>query len=106
MTGVAYAVARTEPPQVFVASDVDVLQRVLALELVARTPVTALGAEHCDAVRAALLDERWGDAVLAWIERMNVAVDVYSHLHVFTEDDLPAELVGAQLQFAPLFRDP
>jgi hypothetical protein len=105
MTGVAYAVVRTEPPQVFLATDVDVLQRVLALELVARTPPGALAQGERDDLRAALLDERWGDAVVGWIERMGVEVDVYTHLHVFTEGELPADLVGAQLQFAPLFRD-
>ncbi len=106
MSGVAYAVVRTEPPQVFVASDVEVLQRVLALELVARTPPTALDGAERIAIRTALLDEQWGDAVVAWIERMGVEVDVYTHLHVWSEKDLPAELVGAQLQFAPLFREP
>ena len=106
MTGVAYAVVRTEPPQVFLATDVDVLQRVLALELVARTPPLSLEIGQRADIRAALLDERWGDAVVAWIDRMNVEVDVYTHLHVYGEDDLPADLVGAQLQFAPLFRDP
>ena len=106
MTGVAYAVVRTEPPQVFLATDVDVLQRVLAVELVARTPPTALEPSERSAICDALLDERWADAVVAWIGRMGVEVDVYTHLHVFGEDDLPADLVGAQLQFAPLFREP
>ena len=33
MPGVAYAVVRSEPPQVFLADDVDVLHRVLAPEV-------------------------------------------------------------------------
>ena len=106
MAGVAYAVVRTEPPQVFLATDVEVLQRVLAVELVARTPPSALDGPERIAIQQALLEERWGDAVVAWIERMGVEVDVYTHLHVFSEEELPADLVGAQLQFAPLFRDP
>lgn len=65
MPGVAYAVVRSEPPQVFLATDVDVLHRVLATELVARTPTNALADGATESVRAALLDERWGDAVLA-----------------------------------------
>ena len=56
-------------------------------------------------IRRALLDERWGDAVLAWIDLMGIEVDVYTHLHVYTGNDLPEELIGAQLQFSPLFRD-
>lgn len=106
MAGVAYAVVRTEPPQVFLATDIDVLQRVLALELVARTPPAALDDTERAHLCEALLEERWGDAVVGWIERMSVEVDVYTHLHVYSEDELPAELVGAQLQFAPLFRGP
>ena len=105
MPGVAYGVVRSEPPQVFLATDVDVLHRVLATELVARTPTNALADGATESVRAALLDERWGDAVLAWIDVMGVEVDVYTHLHVYTADDLPADLIGAQIQFAPLFRD-
>ena len=74
MPGVAYAVVRSEPPQVFLATDVDVLHRVLAAELVARTPVDAIADSDMESVRKALLDERWGDAVLAWIDLMGVEV--------------------------------
>ena len=105
MPGVAYAVVRSEPPQVFLADDVDVLHRVLATELVARTPADVLSAAETEEVKEALHDERWGDAVLAWIDLMGTEVDVYTHLHVYTENDLPADLIGAQIQFAPLFRE-
>jgi hypothetical protein len=105
MPGVAYAVVRSEPPQVFLATDVDVLHRVLAAELVARTPANALADSDMKFVQAALLDERWGDAVLGWIDLMGIEVDVYTHLHVYTADDLPVDLIGAQIQFAPLFRE-
>lgn len=105
MGGVAYAVVRDDPPLVFLAEDVDVLQRVLAVELVARTDPTVLSATERDALRAALMEERWADAVIAWIERLGVEVDVYTHLHVFGSGELPEDLIGAQLQFSPLFRD-
>ena len=39
MLGVAYAVVRSEPPEVFLATDVEVLHRVLAAELVARARI-------------------------------------------------------------------
>ena len=58
MPGVAYAVVRSEPPQVFLATDVDVLHRVLAAELVARTPSDVLTSSETEAIRRALLDER------------------------------------------------
>ena len=50
MPGVAYAVVRSEPPQVFLADDVDVLHRVLATELVARTPADVLSAADTEGV--------------------------------------------------------
>ena len=105
MPGVAYAVVRSEPPQVFLATDVDVLHRVLASELVARTPPGVLSRVDQDKVTVAMLEERWGDAVRTWSEIMGIEVDVYTHLHVYTDNDLPADLIGAQIQFAPLFRE-
>ena len=55
--------------------------------------------------RQALLDERWADAVVEWIDTTGIAIDVYTHLHVYSELELPNDLIGAQLQFSPLFRD-
>ncbi|MGY9075267.1 MAG: hypothetical protein ACKVHU_20215 [Acidimicrobiales bacterium] len=105
-TGVAYAVVRTEPPQVFLADDVEVLQRVLAVDLVARTDPAALVPEDLATIRSALLEERWADAVVAWMSLIGVEVDVYTYLHIYSEQELPPDMIGAQLQFAPLFREP
>jgi hypothetical protein len=106
MAGVAYAVVRSEPPDVYLADDVEVLARVLALQLVARTPPTSLEPDQARSLRKALLDERWADAIVEWIGITGMEVDVYTHLHIYTDTELPADLLGAQLQFAPLFRDP
>jgi len=106
MSSVAYAVVRQDPPEVFVAEDVEVLNRVLALELVGRTSSGDLDVEDCAILRAALIEERWADAVVQWMRLRGVSVDVYTHLHVYTVQDVPSELVGAQLQFAPIFRAP
>lgn len=106
MASVAYAVVRQDPPEVFVAEDIEVLNRVLALELVARTPSHELETEPRGRLRTALLEERWADAVVQWMRLRGVAVDVYTHLHVYSAPDIPADLVGAQLQFAPIFREP
>lgn len=106
MTGVAYAVVRNDPPEVFVAEDIEVLNRVLALELVARTPTSELEPDDREDLRTALLEERWADAVVQWMRLRGVAVDVYTHLHIYSAADIPVDLVGAQLQFAPIFREP
>jgi len=105
MTSVAYAVVRDEPPTVYAADSMDILQRLLALEVVARSVPTDLDGKARERMRKALLDERWADAVVEWIDTTGVAIDVYTHLHVYSDDDLPSELIGAQLQFAPLYRD-
>lgn len=89
----------------FLASDIETLQRLLALEVVARTDPARLEDSDRDELRKSLLDERWGDAVYNWIRLTDIAVDVYTHIRVYGEDDLPPDLIGAQLQFAPLFRD-
>ncbi len=103
MTGVAYAVVRCEPPQVFLADDVDVLTRVLAVELVARTDPAQLPPGTAEELRGELMEERWAAAVERWIHHTGIAVDVYTNLRVYADADLPADLVGAQLQFTPLF---
>lgn len=105
MTSVAYAVVRDEPPTVYAAETIDVLQRLLALEVVARSVPSDLDKKARDRMRKALLDERWADAVVEWIDTTGVAIDVYTHLHVYSNDELPNDLIGAQLQFAPLYRD-
>lgn len=104
MGAVATAVVHTEPASVYLAQDIDVLHRVVALEVVARTDARMLNG-RADEVRDALLEERWGDAVVAWIRETGTGIDVYTNNSVYSADDLPADLIGAQLQFAPLFRD-
>ncbi|MEE9414460.1 MAG: hypothetical protein V3V01_04185 [Acidimicrobiales bacterium] len=105
MDGVAYAVVHSDPPDVYLADTVDVLSRVLALEVVARTNPTTLRPGAVDSLRTALLEERWADALSDWIDLTGTVVDVYTYLHVYSNERLPPETIGAQLQFAPLFRD-
>ena len=103
-TSVATAVVHTEPASVYLADDIETLHRVLALEVVARTDAGLLNGRAAE-IRSALLDERWGDAVVSWIQETSTGIDVYTHNSVYSDLDLPPELIGAQLQFAPLFRE-
>lgn len=105
MSGVAYAVVSDEPPTVYAAESIEILQRLLALEVVARSVPGGIEQHARERMRKALLDERWADAVVEWIDATGTGIDVYTQLHVYSEDDLPTDLIGAQLQFAPLFRD-
>lgn len=64
---VACAVVREDPPQVFVAEDLETLNWVLALKLIARMPGREVPEALVQPLRAALLDEQWGEAVALWM---------------------------------------
>jgi hypothetical protein len=100
---VACAVVRDTPPMLMLAEDLEVLQRALALRLVARNESPQLTDAQRDEMQVALLDERWGDAIAAWIDHTGIEIDVYTE-PILTAADVPVDLVGAELQFAPLFR--
>jgi hypothetical protein len=100
---VAVAVVREDPPSVFIAEDMETLNWVLAVRLVARTSPATLGDALATALRQALLEERWADAVYDWMDAMSVEVDIYSSEDMFTTTDV--EMAPTELQFTPLFRD-
>jgi hypothetical protein len=100
---VAYAVVRGDVPQVFIAESEEVLSRVVALHLVAQTSPESRGAE---AMRNALLEERWGDAVFEWMEATGNVVDAYPDEPLWRDADLDAERLMLELQVTPLFRQP
>lgn len=103
MLFVAYAVVREDPPEVYVAEDMDALNWVLALKVVARTPARQLPSGVRSGLRAALLEERWGDAVHQWIDHTQVAVDVYPSMELYQRSDVA--LGSVEMQFLPLFED-
>jgi uncharacterized membrane protein len=100
---VACAVVRDDPPRVFVAEDMDTLHWVLACQLVATTPGRELPPGERESLRQALREQRWGDAVFAFIARTGTAVDVYesTELHAAAE----AAVGPLELQLTPLFAD-
>ena len=101
----ALAVVRGEEPQVFLAEDVDVLARLLGWELVARTaPAAFADAAALDRVRGALLQERWGDALVAWMEATGCTVDVHEGWQkVWRADELDTERTAMEIRVAPIF---
>jgi hypothetical protein len=99
----AYAVVRLDPPEVFVADDVDTLQWVLALKVVARTRPSDLPAGTDEVLREALLAEEWGQAVFEWITATGTPVDVYPEIEVYEARHVA--MGPAELQFTALFRD-
>ena len=100
---VACAVVRDDPPRVFVAEDIDTLNWVLACQLVAKTPGSGLATGERDTLRQALREERWGDAVFAFIDRTGIAVDVYESTELASPIDVEAGPM--ELQLTPLFNE-
>ena len=103
---VAVAIVRSDPPQVFLATDADVLSRVIALKVVARTDPAELSAESLERIRAALLEEQWADAVVEWIQASGEAVDAYPDEDVWSESRLDAEVASLEIRLERIFVDP
>ena len=103
----AYAVVREEDPKVFLAESAEVLSRVLALQVVAQLPSeTVRSPARLEEMRSALLEERWGDALMAWIEETDTPVDVYDEaLIVWTNEALDADQASMEIRMAPLFSE-
>jgi hypothetical protein len=100
---VACAVVHGDPPEVFTAEDVETLHWVIGLKLIARTPGRRVPDGLRQELRAALAEERWGDAVALWMEVTPEAIDVYPSFDLFLPEDV--ELGPEELQFSPLFVD-
>lgn len=75
---VAVGVTRSDPPEVFLADSDGTLGRLLALRVVAKTDPSLLrGSGLLDAIRSALLEEQWGDALSMWMSATGEVVDAY-----------------------------
>lgn len=98
----AIAVTRDQPAQVLLAENGDVLSRLVALRWVAQTLPSALG-DRVDAIREALLEERWGDAVFLWMEATGSIVDAYPDEDVWTEERLDQDRASFEIRMAPIF---
>ncbi|HVL64044.1 MAG TPA: hypothetical protein VM573_02615 [Actinomycetota bacterium] len=104
---VSIAVCRSDPPEVWVAREGATLARVLAVSLVANTRPEQIGDPHAvETLRRALLDERWDDAVRAWIEHTGIPVDVYDDVDIVDEHALDEDHTAFEIRMAPLFGDP
>src|SRR5262245_16488198 len=83
---VAFAILRSDPPQVLLAESDAVLGRLIALRLVARSMPSELAASGLlDHVRQALLEERWGDATSLWMRATGHVLDGYPDEPIATD---------------------
>ena len=99
----ACAVVRDDPPEILIAEDLETLNWVLALKLIARTPGIEVPVDLREPLRAAVGEERWGDAVELWMRIRPGGIDVYPSHDFHTPRDVA--LAAEELQFTPLFED-
>lgn len=101
----AYAVVRGEEPVVLLAEDAAVLGRTLAVSLVAQLPAAEVSSPaRLEEMRTALLEERWADALVLWMDETGTIVDVYDEVpRVWMAEDLEAEKASLEIRVAPLF---
>lgn len=97
---------RGDPPDVYLAEDEAVLSRLLALRVVAASRPGDFDAETLAVIRAALLEERWADAVSEWIAAGGDAVDGYPDEPVWTNAQLDEDRASMEIRVAPIFGEP
>jgi hypothetical protein len=99
----AYAVRRSEPDQPLLADSQETLNKVIALRWIGEwTPASETLA---DPVRQAILDERWSDAVVEWMDATGEVVDIFPFgIEIHERRDYPDDEFGPRVQTTPLFR--
>lgn len=100
----AYAIVKTDPPQLFLAENAAVISRLVALKVVADEDPGRFAPGRIGVIRDALLEERWADAVVGWMSATDTFIDVYEeYVPVWTEDDLDADLAAMEIRMARIF---
>jgi len=100
---VACAIVHDDPPTVLIADDIETLNWVIALELIARTRGSELPRPLLADLRRAVREEQWGEAVELWLQVNPDGIDVYPSHEFYTTNDVA--LGPLELQFTPLFED-
>lgn len=106
----SHAFVHGDDPIRLYAESQSVMDRVLGLQLVAQLDGPGVPEARRSRMRRALLEERWADALLEWIDETGRVVDVYdfapdvfdSSAKIWTELDIPGDL-QVQLESSPLF---
>jgi hypothetical protein len=102
----AYAVRRSDPEQPpLLADSQETLNKVIALRWIGEwvPPDDDVAAP----VRQAVLDERWSDAVIGWMDATGEVLDIYPFgLEIHEARDYPDDEFGPRVQTTPLFRRP
>jgi hypothetical protein len=102
----AVAIVKGDPPEVLLAENASVMSRLIALRIVAASDPALFSRDDLRRVRAALLEERWTDAVMVWMETTGTFIDVYEqYVRVWSENELDAEGTSMEIRMARIFAD-
>lgn len=101
----AYAVRRSDPEHLLLADSEDTLSKVIALRWIGEWVPGPSQSAAADEVRAAILAERWSDAVVAWMTATEEILDIFPFgLEVHVAADYSEAEFGPRVQTTPLFR--
>lgn len=102
----AYAIVRSEPPRLFLAENASVMSRLIALRVVAAEDPGRVAPATIEAMRDALLEERWADAVLLWMTATDTDIDIFpEYVPVWTDAELDEDLTSMEIRMARIFAD-
>ena len=102
----AVAIIKGDPPQVLLAENATAMARLLAVRVVATSDPSSFERETLSALRSALLEERWADAVVIWMETFETFIDIYEEfVPVWTENQLDEQYASMEIRVSRLFAD-
>ena len=101
---VTYAVIHSNglfDQEVLIAADEDSLGEALALEVISQTSPALLG-HNLGEIQSALMERRWADALVAWMDATGSSVDVFPDEPI-RSSSLDEQTVELELKLTPVF---
>lgn len=100
----AVAIVRGDPPHVLLADNAAVMSRLVALHVVAASNPRDFCDDVLEALRSALLEERWAEAVVTWMEATGTFIDIYEeYVPIWSEVELAEDLAAFEVRLARIF---
>ena len=100
---VAVGVLHGDTPEVFLAESDAVLGRLLAVRVVGPSRPEDFAPGILEEIRSALLEQRWADAVTAWMLASGEVLDGYPDEEVVTEEMLDDDRASMEIRLSPIF---
>jgi len=95
-----------DTPEIFLAESDAVLGRLLAVRLVGPSRPEDFRPAELEEIRSALLEQRWADAVTAWMLATGDVLDGYPDEQIVTEEMLDDDRASMEIRLLPIFQEP